>query len=79
MAESDKNLYISIDNAFKAANARGFKLFFSFDYAGGTTPGGSWRDKTTVINLINKWKVNAAYWKYAEKGNKPIVSTFEGE
>lgn len=60
----------SLANAFTAANNRGFKLFFSFDYAGN----GLW-NKADVIALINQYKDNAAYFK---RGSQPLVSTFEG-
>jgi hypothetical protein len=61
----------SLANAFKAANALGnFKLFFSLDYAGN----GPWPQKEASA-FINKWKSDAAYFKY---NGKPLVSTFEG-
>jgi len=59
-----------LSNAFSAANALGFKLFFSFDYAGR----GPW-DKGAVTSLLREYGPNGAY--YREDG-KPLVSTFEG-
>lgn len=60
-----------IANAFTAANFWGFKLFFSFDYAGG----GPW-DKADVISLLRTYTSNSAYFRH--EGSKPLVSTFEG-
>jgi hypothetical protein len=60
----------ALPTAFKAAEARGFQVFFSFDYAGkGPFP------QNTVIELINSHKGSSAYYHY--KG-QPLVSTFEG-
>ncbi|KAH7137783.1 glycoside hydrolase family 71 protein [Dactylonectria macrodidyma] len=56
--------------AFDVASSIGFKLFFSFDYAGN----GNW-DKSQVISLINSWKSSSAYYK---RGSQPLASTFEG-
>lgn len=75
MAESDPKLSESIATAFAAASVRNFTLFFSFDYAGGKPEGMSWRDKTVVANLINKYSGLKAYMKHR---GKPLVSTFEG-
>jgi hypothetical protein len=55
--------------AFQAANNVGFKLFFSFDY------GPSKWGASDVVNLIQQYKGNGAYFKY---NNQPFVSTFEG-
>ncbi|KAH7323895.1 glycoside hydrolase [Rhexocercosporidium sp. MPI-PUGE-AT-0058] len=55
--------------AFQAANNVGFKLFFSFDY------GPSKWAASDVLNLIQQYKGNNAYFKY---NNQPFVSTFEG-
>jgi hypothetical protein len=62
----------SLANAFTAANnlGSGFKLFFSFDYAGN----GLW-NKTDVISLVNQYASNSAYYR---RGSQPLVSTFEG-
>ncbi|KAI5249601.1 glycoside hydrolase [Aureobasidium subglaciale] len=60
-----------LSNAFTAANnVGGFKLFFSFDYAAQ----GAFNQQD-VINLVNQYKNNGAYYKY---NNKAFVSTFEG-
>ncbi|KAH7074285.1 glycosyl hydrolase family 71-domain-containing protein [Paraphoma chrysanthemicola] len=57
--------------AFQAANALGFKLFFSFDYAGlGLWP------KESVIALLLEYGPNGAYFKRPD--GKPLASTFEG-
>jgi hypothetical protein len=61
---------VEIAQAFEAATTRGFKLFFSFDYAGN----GAW-GKDEVKNLVNTYKVYGAYQTY---NSKPLVSTFEG-
>lgn len=47
-----------------------FKLFFSFDYAGG----GLWPQKN-VTTLIEEYKTNEAYFMH---NGQPLVSTFEG-
>ncbi|KAK1971059.1 hypothetical protein LY78DRAFT_699556 [Colletotrichum sublineola] len=60
-----------ISNAFAAASARGFRLFFSFDYAGGDVP---W-PMAEVKALIQKYGSSAAHFQY---NGKPFVSTFEG-
>ena len=60
----------SLANAFIAANNRGFKLFFSFDYAGNSL----WL-KADVIALISQYQNDPAYFK---RGSQPLVSTFEG-
>ncbi|GIJ85114.1 hypothetical protein Asppvi_003970 [Aspergillus pseudoviridinutans] len=61
---------VQIANAFTAANSLGFKLFFSFDYAGN----GPWAE-SDVYNLIRKYASNGAYYHY---NGAPFVSTFEG-
>ncbi|RAH70323.1 mutanase [Aspergillus aculeatinus CBS 121060] len=58
--------------AFEAAATDGFKLFFSFDYAGN----GSWAE-ADVISLIKKYKLHGGYYT-TEKNGAPLVSTFEG-
>jgi glycosyl hydrolase family 71 len=60
----------AVSLAFDAADAMGFKLFFSFDYAGH----GAW-DKSDVTDLITKYRSRGAYF---HEGEKPFVSTFEG-
>ncbi|GFF25735.1 glucan endo-1,3-alpha-glucosidase agn1 [Aspergillus udagawae] len=70
MAWKDSTNDPSLEMAFNAANSVGFKLFFSFDYAGN----GPW-SQDTVIHMIQQYGSNGAYFQY--KG-KPFVSTFEG-
>lgn len=61
----------SIQNAFDAAVAvGGFKLFFSFDYAGN----GPW-DLNDVSALLKQYAVSGSYYQH---NGKPFVSTFEG-
>ncbi|KAF5011316.1 hypothetical protein FDECE_2566 [Fusarium decemcellulare] len=66
----DEKANDNINVAFDVASAAGFKLFFSFDYAGN----GNW-EKAQVISLLNKWKSSSAYYK---RGSQPLASTFEG-
>lgn len=61
----------SLDLAFLAAEKAGFKLFFSFDYAGG----GPW-DPAVIIQYLKKWGTHVAHWQHAP--GRPLVSTFEG-
>ncbi|KAH8893107.1 hypothetical protein GQ53DRAFT_861560 [Thozetella sp. PMI_491] len=70
IASADSNNAASLANAFRAANNKGFKLFFSFDYAAT----GAW-DQNAVVALIQQYGKDGAYWQY---NNKPFVSTFEG-
>lgn len=70
MAYDDDTNGPSLVNAFAAAESLGFKLFFSFDYAGN----GPW-PKDDVISLINQYKGSSAYYY---RGSQPFVSTFEG-
>jgi hypothetical protein len=75
IAHGDSVNAAQIGNAFQAANSKGFKLFFSFDYAGGdgdTTGGWS---KDDVRGLLQQYANNGAYYR---KGSQPFVSTFEG-
>ncbi|EXK78807.1 hypothetical protein FOQG_16536 [Fusarium oxysporum f. sp. raphani 54005] len=60
----------SIPMAFDVAGSLGFKLLFSFDYAGN----GDW-PMDEVISLINKYSSHSAHFK---RGSQPLVSTFEG-
>lgn len=71
IAAGDTSNAASLEKAFNAADAKGFKLFFSFDYAAW----GAW-DAGNVINLINNYKGRGSYWK--QGNNQPLVSTFEG-
>lgn len=70
MAFGDPLNDVQVPNAFSAAKAKGFQLFFSFDYAGN----GSW-PATTVTSMVNTYKSSGAYYQY---NSKAFVSTFEG-
>ncbi|KAF7715037.1 Glucan endo-1,3-alpha-glucosidase [Penicillium ucsense] len=70
MAYDDPTNIKALPAAFAAADSVGFKLFFSFDYAGN----GDW-PKNDVINLIKQYSTHSSYFFY--KG-KAFVSTFEG-
>ncbi|KAK4106016.1 carbohydrate-binding module family 24 protein [Parathielavia hyrcaniae] len=59
-----------LDKAFWVANNLGFKLIFSYDYAG-LGP----FEKQTVIDLCNDYCNNGAYYR---TGGKPLLTTFEG-
>ncbi|KAJ0305351.1 hypothetical protein Brms1b_010895 [Colletotrichum noveboracense] len=71
MAQGDAVNKPSLERAFSAAKAEGFKLLFSFDYAGR----GPW-PKDTVISYLKKFGTTAEYFKHID--GKPLVSTFEG-
>ena len=60
-----------LNNAFNAADAAGFKLFFSFDYAAQ----GAW-NPNTVISTINAYSGRASHFRFGN--NQPLASTFEG-
>ncbi|TID00248.1 Mutanase [Colletotrichum higginsianum] len=60
----------AIADAFSNAEAQGFKLFFSFDYAGRGP-----FSKDEVVSWINKYAPSSAYFRHQ---GKPFVSTFEG-
>ncbi|KAK4076687.1 CAZyme family GH71 [Trichoderma aggressivum f. europaeum] len=60
----------SVAQAFQAAEAVGFRLFFSFDYAGN----GSW-PMNVVTRMLNQYGGSNAHFKYQ---GKPFTSTFEG-
>lgn len=71
MANNEDTTRTSLPKAFAAANVvGGFKLLFSFDYAGN----GAWK-KEVVTGLINSYKGDSAYY---HRGSQPLVSTFEG-
>ena len=70
MANRDSTNDIALPKAFSAADAQGFKLLFSFDYAGN----GPW-DKLVVIKMISEYGTKETYFK---NDGKPFVSTFEG-
>jgi hypothetical protein len=61
----------SLDMMFEASDALGFKLIFSFDYAGN----GPW-DKEDVIFHIDYYSRKPSYFRH--HGTQPLVSTFEG-
>ncbi|KAJ0290318.1 hypothetical protein CBS470a_003965 [Colletotrichum nupharicola] len=61
----------SLENVFEVASDMGFKLIFSFDYAGG----GPW-PKDDVLNLLKKYATRPEYFKHSD--GTPLVSTFEG-
>ena len=63
----------SIAAAFAAAESLnlGFKLFFSFDYAGN----GAWA-KADVLALLAQYSHHPNYFQHAP--GRPLVSTFEG-
>ena len=67
MANKDSSNDQALPLAFKAAEGLGFKLFFSFDYAGN----GAW-SKSTVTDLIKKYAASSAYYR---RGSQPFVST----
>ncbi|GKT49854.1 uncharacterized protein ColSpa_10035 [Colletotrichum spaethianum] len=61
----------SLERAFSIAKDEGFRLFFSFDYAGR----GPW-PKDTVVGYLKKYASRGEYFKHND--GKPLVSTFEG-
>lgn len=70
MANNDSTNDVQLPLAFSAAQQKGFKLFFSFDYAGN----GAW-SKATVKSMITNYGSKTEYFK---RGSQPLVSTFEG-
>ncbi|KAJ5294976.1 hypothetical protein N7508_009797 [Penicillium antarcticum] len=70
MAWEDKTNDASLEMAFTAANAKGSKIFFSFDYAGN----GPW-DQEVLTSMIPKYGSSFAYFLC---NGKPFVSTFKG-
>ncbi|KAK4100216.1 glycoside hydrolase family 71 protein [Parathielavia hyrcaniae] len=70
MAQGDTTNDVALPLAFSAAASLGFQLLFSFDYAGS----GPW-DKSVIISMINEYGAESTYGK---RGQKPLVSTFEG-
>ena len=70
MAADDTNNTGTLNMAFRAADDLGFKLVFSFDYAGG----GTW-DKEVVLHYIDGYAQRPAYYYYNERA---FMSTFEG-
>ncbi|KAH7629776.1 glycosyl hydrolase family 71-domain-containing protein [Sordaria sp. MPI-SDFR-AT-0083] len=67
----DTTLGVSLSRAFEAADDLGFKMIFSFDYAGG----GPW-SSNLVISMILLYSGYDSY--YIDKQGRPVVSTFEG-
>ncbi|OHW95291.1 alpha-glucanase [Colletotrichum incanum] len=61
----------SVDMMFEAAQKAGFKLIFSFDYAGQ----GPWPQQD-VIDMLNIYVDSPAYFRHST--GQPLVSTFEG-
>ncbi|KAF9872878.1 hypothetical protein CkaCkLH20_09741 [Colletotrichum karsti] len=61
----------SLKNVFDVASSMGFKLIFSFDYAGR----GPW-PKDTVLDLLKTYATRSTYFKHSD--GTPLVSTFEG-
>ncbi|OJJ50397.1 hypothetical protein ASPZODRAFT_129014 [Penicilliopsis zonata CBS 506.65] len=81
---SGDNVALPLQMGFETAAYYGFKMFFSFDYSGGTgtiTDGSSSNEteaiwpKDNVTALIKAWSSSDAYYTYQ---GKPLVSTFEG-
>ena len=70
IAYTDVGTMSSLELAFQAAQKKGFRLFLSFDYAGG----GPW-PVADVRTIARQYIGSASYYSY--KG-KPMVSTFEG-
>lgn len=70
MAFNDTTNEIALPMAFAAAITLGFKLFFSFDYAGN----GAW-PKNLVTSTIQHYASHAVYF---HRDSQPFVSTFEG-
>jgi hypothetical protein len=70
IANADPTNDRSIPMAFEAAASLGFKLLFSFDYAGH----GDW-PKDAVIGLLKQYGQHSAHFR---RGSQPLVSTFEG-
>jgi glucan endo-1,3-alpha-glucosidase len=66
------NTETQIENAFKAVNGQSFKLFFSFDYEGGTD--GPW-SASDVAKVLKKYASNKAHYKV---DGAALASTFEG-
>ncbi|KAK7991908.1 hypothetical protein PG996_013079 [Apiospora saccharicola] len=73
VAVNGDNTYLqTIQHAFQSAEQKNFKLFFSFDYLGGSGP---W-DKRDVMDYITMFKGSSAYFL---RNGQPLVSTFEGK
>ena len=70
MASGDPVNSAALPDAFTVADALGFRLFFSFDYAGN----GPWPEDQ-VLDLLQTYGSNPAYYRH---NGQPFVSTFEG-
>lgn len=68
IAYGDNTVSTSLSHTFTAANTKGFKLFFSFDYTGGTGP---W-PQADILNPLNSYGPNGAYYHTAS--GQPFVS-----
>lgn len=71
IAYGDGRVPAALGNAFQAVQGTAFKLFFSFDYAGGIGP---W-PQAVVQSYCDQYFGNAGYYRY---NGRPFVSTFEG-
>lgn len=71
IAAGETTTETSLGNAFIAAENVGFRLFFSFDYAGN----GPW-DKADVIDLMTSYAGTSL--TYFHHNDQPLCSTFEG-
>ncbi|KAK1989977.1 hypothetical protein LX36DRAFT_741323 [Colletotrichum falcatum] len=69
--QDDASSETSLGRAFKAADDLGFKMIFSYDYAGG----GSW-GADRIIQLTQNYGARSSY--YRDEQGRPLVSTFEG-
>lgn len=70
IAYGDGTITNSLALAFQAAASKGFKLFFSFDYAGN----GPWPQQA-VHDISTQYIGQTAYYRY---NGQPVISTFEG-
>ncbi|KAM0329895.1 hypothetical protein ACHAQA_004060 [Verticillium albo-atrum] len=69
-----EDLMTQLSYAFTAANNKGFKMIFSFDYAASDPELGFPKDK--VIELLKIYGPNGGYFKHST--GQPLASTFEG-
>ncbi|KAM0150313.1 hypothetical protein ACHAPG_008917 [Botrytis cinerea] len=69
IANNDSTIAAQLPILFSIAGSKGFKLFFSFDYAGN----GAWL-QADVIALVNRYKMEAACYFY---NGQAFVSIFE--
>lgn len=70
MAKGEPMNEKAIASVFSHAETLGFKLFFSFDYAGRGP-----YSKSEVLGWINRYASSGAYFRH---NGQPLVSTFEG-